>query len=224
MDLDRDVRKYVFEYFRSNGIPPITGQIAEQLNISPDSAELALRRLDEEHHLKLVPRTSRILMAFPFSAIATPYRVSVKDGHRYYANCAWDAVAFHVMLGTPIGIDSYCHDCAQPVHLELEEGVLQNASRDPPILYFGLPAAQWWTDIVYTCGATMVFFASEAHLNRWLLKDPSSVGEMISVEQALKLSEPFYRTKMAYDFTRPSREACQRLFDSLGLRGPFWEI
>ena len=101
-------------------------------------------------------------MAFPFSAIATPFQTTVR-GRTYFANCAWDAIAFHAMRGDEIRVFSFCHHCAAPIELELREG--RATLVDPPetLVYFALPPTQWWDDIVTTCGSTMVFFASPEH-------------------------------------------------------------
>ena len=92
-----------------------------EFSISRDGALATLRELDSARHIALVRDTGRILMAFPFSAIATPFRVASPTG-RWFANCAWDAVAFHTMLRTDIDIDSYCHHCAEPIRIELRDG------------------------------------------------------------------------------------------------------
>src|SRR5881628_1721703 len=97
--LARDVRKYVFDHFLEQAVPPVLEQIMERYHLDRVEAFAILKGLEDARHLKLVPGTQRILMAFPFSAVATPFRVTRPViGRRYYANCAWDAVAFHSML------------------------------------------------------------------------------------------------------------------------------
>src|SRR5438034_6323432 len=64
----------------------------ERYHLERPDAFAVLKALEEARHLKLVPGTQRILMAFPFSAVATPFRTTRPViGRRYYANCAWDA-------------------------------------------------------------------------------------------------------------------------------------
>ncbi|MBI3286773.1 MAG: hypothetical protein HYZ68_01865 [Chloroflexi bacterium] len=112
--------------------------------------EAALRELARERQWVLLSDTTQILMAMPFSALPTPYRVETVDGVRYFANCAWDAVAFHVVLGEPIHIQAVCPDCAEAIDVRLEAGGI--AKIDPPtvVIHFGVPAARWWQDIVDT--------------------------------------------------------------------------
>ena len=162
--LARDVRKYVFDHFLEYAVPPVLEQIMERYHLERPDAFAVLKALEEARHLKLVPGTQRILMAFPFSAVATPFRATRPViGRRYYANCAWDAVAFHTMLHEIVRIESRCHHCAKPISIELAGGK-SRASPPRPVVYLALPASQWWNDIVSTCSNHMVFFSSESHL------------------------------------------------------------
>lgn len=101
-------------------------------------------------------------MAFPFAAVATPFRVTVR-GRRYFANCAWDAIAFHAMLGDDVRVESFCHHCAAPIELELRDGRVTHVEPRDALVYLALPPIQWWEDIITTCSNTMVFFASPEH-------------------------------------------------------------
>lgn len=126
-DLARDARKFVFDHFAERAAPPLLEQVMERFRLSRPSAFEVLQDLEATRHLRLVPGTQRILMAFPFSAVATPFRVFVPGGRAYFANCAWDGVAFHAMLGQGIRIASYCHHCAEPIAVELSAGRLTDA-------------------------------------------------------------------------------------------------
>ena len=131
-------------------------------SLSREGAANVLHALEAARHLALVKGTARILMAFPFSAVATAFRVSVGE-RRYFANCAWDAIAFHAMLGRDVRIDSFCHHCGTPIDVEMQDG--RAVRVDPPgsIVYLAIPAARWWDAIITTCSNTMVFFASAEH-------------------------------------------------------------
>ncbi|TLZ78633.1 MAG: hypothetical protein E6K11_08340, partial [Methanobacteriota archaeon] len=79
-DLARDVRKFVFDSFLENSVPPVLEEIMERFHLGRPQAFEALQALEAARHLKLVPGTQRILMAFPFSAVATPFRVERSNG------------------------------------------------------------------------------------------------------------------------------------------------
>jgi len=222
-EFDAAVRWAVFQVCLEKGLPPSVEQLMAELGKPRDAVEASLDRLDAARHLKLVPGTRRILMAFPFSGIATPYRVALDDGRQYCANCAWDALAFHPMLRRPIRVRSYCYHCAASVEFGVRDGQV-DGSPAPPVVYLGLPAAVWWRDIVTTCANTMLFFASSQHLQEWRSSQPGAIGQELSLETVLRLSEPIYATKLERDYSRPSREKLIETFRELNLTGEFWKI
>jgi alkylmercury lyase-like protein len=222
--LDARVRLAVFEEFLREGNPPLVEQLTGRLHLPRDEVESSLARLDVARHLKLVPRTHRILMAFPFSGIATPYRVIVEDQRNYFANCAWDSVAFHPMLNRPIRVESFCHHCGDPIRFRVEDGRGVSEATAVPLVYLAVPAAEWWNDIIATCGNSMVFFGATDHLREWQAGQPLSDGAALTIETVVKLSVPLYSGKMTLGFSRPTRERIVELFRELGLTGKFWEI
>src|SRR2546422_7378792 len=191
--LARDARKFVFDYFVEQAVPPVLEQIMERYRLRREEAFAVLKALEEARHLNLVPGTQRILMAFPFSAVATPFRTTRPViGRRYYANCAWDAVAFHTMLHEIVRIESSCHHCAKPISIELAGGK-SRASAPRPVGYLALRASQWWNDIVVTCSNHMVFFSSESHLDEWRKATQAPEGAILTIEETHALSMPIYK-------------------------------
>lgn len=141
--LDRDVRLAVSRKFIDEEAPPTVDELAAQLGTDTASIEASLRRLEEAHMLTLVPGTSSVWMAFPFSAIPTPFEVRVGD-RRYFGNCIWDALGIPVCLDADATIDSSCPDCSEPLRLEVRDGSLLPAEG---VIHFAVPAARWWEDI-----------------------------------------------------------------------------
>ena len=218
------VRKFVFDYFLEHSVPPVAEQIATQLRLGLPGVRRSLDELDAAHHLRLVPGTSRILMAFPFSALATPFRVSRAGGRTYFANCAWDAVAFLPMLREPVQIDSYCAHCNLPLTVVLDPETSAPAESEAPIVYLGRPAAEWWEDIISTCSNTMVFLRSEHHPREWRSEKVGTDGAALSIDRTVRLSEPIYQGKFDLGYSRASKEELQSHFARLGLSGPFWQL
>jgi len=221
---DRTVRKFVFDFFLRETFAPSIEEILRGLGVARDEAYQALLRLESAHHLRLIDGTSRILMAFPFSAVSTPFRVVRGSGQRYFANCAWDAVAFHPMLREPVEVRSFCRHCGEPFRFLLESGGTASAGASFPIVFLSLPASKWWDDIVGTCSNTMMFFASRDHLEQWDDSVARARGVSLTLEQTVAISQPLYARKMEFDYVRPSQEALESTFDSLGLSGPFWKF
>ncbi len=152
-NLLKNVRKYIFEHFEEHAIAPVLEQIMQKFGLDRASALNVLVELQSARHIALLPGTQRILMAFPFSSIVTPFRVRTAGKDRdYFANCAWDAVAIHVALGKKQWITSYCHHCAEDIKIHLrDQRMVSQGSRSEPLIYLALPASKWWENIVLTC-------------------------------------------------------------------------
>ena len=220
--LQQRVRLFIFEHFVEHAAPPVVEQVMNEFSLSRADATQVLTDLEAAHHIVLVEGTARILMAFPFSAIATPFRTTVR-GRTYFANCAWDAVAFHAMLGDEVRVDSFCHHCAMPIEIELQDG---RAIRvDPPetLVYFARPPTEWWEDITTTCGNTMVFFASPEHRDASDIAGPDQ-SNSLTPDQTYTLSVPSYARKLALDYARPSKEVYLAHWAAMGLSTDFWRL
>jgi hypothetical protein len=222
-DVPARVRTFVYEHFLEHAVPPVVERLMTDLSLSRENVSEVLEGLDAARHLALVKGTSRILMAWPFSAIATPFRVEV-SGRRYFANCAWDAIAFHAMLRQDVRVESFCHHCAEPISLDLRGG--HAVRSDPPeaLVYLALPAARWWDDIITTCANTMVFFASPEHRDASALCSLDALGASLTPDQTHALSVPIYGSRLAIDYARPPRQELLDHFASMGLAGDFWRL
>lgn len=221
---ERTVRKFVFDYFLSQTTAPSPGDIAQQLQLPLPEVKAVLRRLDDDHHLKLLEGTSRILMAFPFSAVASPFRVTRPNGMRYFANCAWDSIAFHPMLQEPIQIDSFCDDCGKPLRFRIVESRGVPVSGELPRVHIMLPAQEWWKDITRTCSNTMVFLGPEETERIGVDgRGPATPG-VVTVDQVVAMSVPIYSGKLNLEYDRPPPSAVQSAFERLGLSGAYWKL
>jgi len=225
-NLQKNVRKYILEHFEEHTTAPVLEQIMRKFGLDRASAFKVLVDLQTARHIALLTGTQRILMAFPFSSIVTPFRVKVAGKDKeYFANCAWDAVAIHVALEKEQWISSYCHHCSNDIKIHLKDQKLVSQQLDnQPLVYLALRASKWWENIVLTCSNNMVFFSSKNHLAEWIKSGNVTGGEALTIEQTLRLSLPIYKTKMSLDYARPSREQTIAHFQSLGLSSDFWKI
>jgi hypothetical protein len=142
--LDRDVRLAIYRSFVSDGVPPTAQEVADELDSPAEDVEASLHRLADAHALVLQPESSSIWMAAPFSAVPTPFDVTVGE-LRYYANCIWDALGIPACLHADARIDTSCPDCAEPLRLEVRDGALEEPAEG--VIHFAVPAARWWEDI-----------------------------------------------------------------------------
>ena len=222
--LAQRIRLYVFEHFRDHAVPPLVEQLMTEFDLTRAETVAVLREVAESRGVAVVKGTSRVLMAWPFSAIATPFAVR-SGGKRYYANCSWDAIAFHAMLGeAPIRIDSYCHHCARPIEIEFESGRTTLVEPSTTIVYLALRPTQWWEDIILTCSNTMVFFCSAEHRDASGLDTDEGPGASLTPDEAHTLGVPLYSDRLKIDYARPSRDELNAHFASLGLTGPYWQV
>jgi Alkylmercury lyase len=106
----------------------------------------AYPRLRAQRLLVLEPDGSSIRMAPPFSGVPTAHEVRVGDV-KYFANCAWDALAIPAALHRPGNVTSACGQSGEP--FDLEVGV-DGPERSSWLFHCAVPAAQWWDDIVFT--------------------------------------------------------------------------
>ena len=141
---DRAVRLAVYRTVVTETIPPAAEELAADLDAPAADVEAALHRLADAHVLVLNPGTSSIWMAAPFSAVPTPFEVTVGD-RRYFANCIWDALGIPACLHADARIDTSCPDCSEAMRLEVRDGALREPAEG--VIHFAIPAARWWEDI-----------------------------------------------------------------------------
>lgn len=222
-DLPARVRLRIFEHFLEHSVPPVAEQLMTEFGQTRDQMVQLLDGLVANRHIALVKGTARILMAFPYSAVTTPFRVRT-HGRSYYANCSWDSIAFHAMLDQPIEVNSFCHHCARPISIELVGGAARRVEPESTIVYLALRPTQWWEDIISTCSNTMVFFCSAEHRDASDINSPVDQAASLTPAQVHELSVPLYSGRMAIDYARPGRDALNAHFAALGLTGPYWSI
>ena len=222
-DLSKLVRKFVFDQFLEHTRPPVLEEIMQKFALDRAAAFRVLKELHDSRLLVLLTGSQRILMAHPFSSIASPFEVTVSN-KRYFANCAWDAIAFHVMLKENVTVDSFCHHCAEKIKIELSQSKIVSSKPKEALVFIGVPAAKWWENVVNTCSNNMVFFSSKSQLEEWQKRNIAQTGETLSLDQTIKLSIPLYRDKMQLDYARPSKEELTSYMNSMGLTGDFWKL
>lgn len=222
-ELVAKVRLSIFEHFLQHGRAPVCEHLMTEFSLSREEATGILRELEAARHIALVPGTARILMAFPFSAIATPFEVTTR-GQTFFANCAWDAIAFHAMLREDVRVDSFCHHCATPIAIELRDGRATRVEPEETLVYLALRPTEWWGNIVATCSNTMVFFASPEHRDASDLCAPPDRAASLTPDEVHALSGPIYRTKLERGYARPGREELLAHFAALGLTGDYWTL
>ncbi len=141
---DVEVRTHVYEVAMTTGKLPMASAIAANLGVSRDEVIEVLRRLASGRVLVLQP-DGEILMAAPFSAVATPFAVE-SGGVSYFANCVWDALGIPAMLARDGAVATSCGDCDSAMMIRIASGSVHGDG----LIHFAIPARQWWNDITFT--------------------------------------------------------------------------
>jgi hypothetical protein len=89
--------------------------------------------------------SGEVLMANPFSAVPTPFVVTIGE-RSWWGNCIWDAMGIAAMVGADAELDASCGCCGTSMKLQIPRGCRDEDSR---VAHFAIPAAHWWDDIVY---------------------------------------------------------------------------
>ncbi|HKW92534.1 MAG TPA: organomercurial lyase [Methylomirabilota bacterium] len=85
----------------------------------PERVRADLARLDTDDLIQL--GDGRVDIAYPFSAVPTPFLVQLADGPPRYACCAIDALGIAPMLGQSVRIRSRCHHCGESLELSVDQ-------------------------------------------------------------------------------------------------------
>ena len=143
---DVTLRNLTYRRFVQLGRAPTAAEIAALGGRSRAAVIAGWERLHAEHALVLNQVTGQIIMANPFSAVPTAYRVQAA-GAWWYGNCAWDAFGICAALQTDGRIETSCPDCGDALRIM----VRHQRPDDQSLLFHCLvPAARWWDDIVFT--------------------------------------------------------------------------
>jgi hypothetical protein len=143
---DLQLRNLTYGLFVELGRAPTAAEVSTGASIALDEAFAGWRRLHAAHALVLDLTSGELLMAHPFSAVPTAYRVYANE-RGWYANCAWDAFGVCAALHSDGRIETTCPDCAEPIVVNVTDGVPDDNSL---LFHCLIPALRWWDDIVFT--------------------------------------------------------------------------
>ena len=100
-------------FLQRGGPIPVEDIIAASPDDQATALHDALVALDDDDLIRM--RAGQIDVAYPFSAVPTPFRLRLSGGRERYACCATDALGIAPMVGEAIEITSSCHHCGEPL-------------------------------------------------------------------------------------------------------------
>jgi hypothetical protein len=142
-----DVRVEIYRSFASLGRAPTALEIAVEIGRPIREVENALRQLDADDVIALVPGTDLIWLAHPYSALSSAFRVE-SDGRIWDAICIWDALGILALIGADGSVRTLCPDCGESVQVHVRGGDI--AGPEDSIVHFGVPARDWYVDLAHT--------------------------------------------------------------------------
>jgi hypothetical protein len=146
--ITNDVRVHVYRSFVERGRPPMPLETSVALGIGEGEVVAALQRLHDDDVIVLMPGTSFVWLAHPFSALAAPFEVTAGN-RRWDAICIWDALGVLAVLERDGRVRTLCPDCGDVLELEVQSGAI--SAPDPDyVVHYGVPAARWYEDVAYT--------------------------------------------------------------------------
>ena len=141
-----EIRAFVYNHFKEMTRPPSVDEIATRFDLSTEESVSACEELNQRHAFFLKPGTHEILMANPFSAIETPFKVHA-NGKTYFANCAWDSLGIPAALHSDAEIEATCSQSGHPIRLSIVDG---QVSSSDVLVHFLVPFHEWYNDLVFT--------------------------------------------------------------------------
>lgn len=137
------MRHRVYQGFARTGAPPSLDALARNLALTANEARATLRELGRRHAVTLTDDGDAVLMANPFSAVPTPFRVRAGEVG-YWANCAWDMLGVPAALGVDATIDATWAVDGASATFRVEGGRVTGADG---IVHFLKPFRTWYDDI-----------------------------------------------------------------------------
>ncbi len=112
-----------------------------------DEVEAALHGLASDEVIALIPGTSFVWLAHPFSAAAGPFR-AVAGERSWDAICVWDALGILALVESDGRVDTRCPDCGDMLTVEVAGGEV--VAPRGYVAHYGVPARRWYEDVGYT--------------------------------------------------------------------------
>ncbi len=184
-----EIRKYILKEFPKLNRAPTVEEISKAFNFSSDETVDVLKKLNALDIIYMDEKTSRILGAYPFSNIETPYRVSIKGIGGAYAMCAIDALGVSPMFKREVDIESSCAYCKKEVRIKVKENEILSYDPEETRVLIGQKRSK--------CAATSIcpmilFLCSKDHVSIWKSEKGELIGEDFDLQDALFIGKGIF--------------------------------
>jgi hypothetical protein len=142
-----DARVEIYRSFIETGRPPMPVELAAAAGVPLEEVEAALHELARADVIALIPGTSFVWLAHPFSAAAAPFRATAAE-RTWDAICIWDALGILALVESDGRVETSCPDCGDALTVEVRSGAV--AGPGGALAHYGIPASRWYEDVGYT--------------------------------------------------------------------------
>ncbi len=143
-NFERRVRAAIFQSLHDSGRAPSAREVAAALDATEAETTAALHALHDAHRLVLVPDSTDLWMAHPFSGVPTDFVVHA-GARQWFANCVWDGLAILGFAGDG-RLDTHSPQSKAPISFEVRNGRVSGDG----IVHFLVPARSFWDNIGFT--------------------------------------------------------------------------
>ncbi len=217
--LQRSVRKTVYRSFLEHHRPPTAWEVGEELRCPTAAIGVVFSELADMRALVLRDDGRSIQMAMPFSADATPFRVTA-GGRSWFASGAWNAFGIGALLAQSTEIASTCAATSQPLHLACDSNGCEPVGS---VVHFLVPASRWWDDFAFTC-ATTLLFSDKPQVQAWCGSRRLQPGEIVPTAVVWHLAQAWYGDWLSPIWRARTTAEAQSVLDDVGLTSPFWSL
>ena len=149
-DDEAAVRLAVYRVFARTGEAPSHAELAAATGLGAQDVAGVLQRLEALHALVVDREDGSVAMAHPFATRATDFVVRTSRT-RYFANCAWDALAMAGTLGEDVEVEARCaaSGAALPMAVEADGGGVRGPGADA-FVHLSVPFRRFWADVFFT--------------------------------------------------------------------------
>jgi hypothetical protein len=220
VDLTPEHLHYVLvNYIADTGHAPELNVLATLAQSSEQETATSLHALADMHGVILEPNSLRIWSLHPFAMLPTAFWVS--SGNRgWWANCAWCSLGIGAALGRNFAVLTSDGAEGAPLHFEIRSA---KSSNGDVLMHFPCPLARWWDNPYCPCG-NILFFTSEAKVDRWCARHGRPRGAVLPFDTAMALSQLWFGDYASPQWRRKTPDQAVTIFKQLNLDPSFWNL
>jgi hypothetical protein len=122
---ERLLRLHLLDQIIEKGAPVAISSLNQSKALPQLDTDSLIRSMVDKR--AVVPdQKGNINFAYPVSAMPTNHKVTLKDGRKFHAMCAVDAIGAAFTFRQDVRVDSVCSQCGQKISLVIKDGKIVN--------------------------------------------------------------------------------------------------